>query len=230
MKNKTSKILTIILVILLLAFIGGASYILQDQDKQAPLLPAQTRSINAPDSSDHAGTSPVPSAAPRKTSSAQPHANMIKDTPMAAQERPEPRQISRRLTEEQKQENLFEIAKMAEALPDNMWVPRDPGTGFSPERGERLRKSIELSDKIRKNTASPDEQRQYYTFKLKETADKIELIRYIAGRTEELALQSGKQYLTASDIDTGEERIMELEKAAQEFERKLSEIDPASGE
>ena len=149
----------------------------------------------------------------------------MQQPPSARAEKPEPRQVPRQLTEEQKQENLREMAKMAEALPDNMWVPKDPSIGFSPDRGEKLRKSIELSDKIRKGTASPAEQREYYSFKLKETTDKVELIRYIAGRTAELSNQTGKEYLTGSDIATGEERVKELERIAGEFEQKLSEIE-----
>lgn len=144
---------------------------------------------------------------------------------MPGTEKPEPRQVPRQLTEEQKEENRREMARMAEALPDNMWVPKDMEAGFSPDRGEKLRKSIELSDKIRKGNASPLEQKEFYSFKLKETTDKIELIRYIAERTEALSARSGKKYLTRSDIDTGAERIEELEQLAKEYEQRLSEID-----
>lgn len=226
MENKSFKILTILLFILFLSFIGGAAYFLLDQEKQAPPTPEQTESINQPVASGSLNTlSATPDAHP-KDSLPQPQPPMMKDSPMARPEKPQPRQVPRQLTEEQKEENLREIAKMAEALPDNMWVPKDPTIGFSPDRGEKLRKSIELSDKIRKETATPQEQQEYYTFKLKETTDKIELIRYIASRTEELSGQSGKEYLTKSDVATGEERIEELEQLAGDYEQKLDEIDP----
>jgi len=225
MENKSFKILSILLFILIIAFIGGAAYFLLDQDKQDLTVPAQTKSVSKPASSNNLNTLPATTDTPPKNSTSKPLAGMMPDSPMVKPEIPEPRQVPRQLTEEQKEENLREIAKMAEALPDNMWVPKDPTTGFSPERGEKLRKSIELNDKIRQGKATPEEQQKYYSFKLKETTDKIELIRYIASRTEELSGQSGKEYLTKSDVATGEERIEELEQLAAEFEQKLAEIN-----
>ena len=225
MENKSFKILAILLFILFVSFIGGATYILLDQDKQASPPQAQTQSINKPVASDNLNTLSGTTDASLKDSPRQPQAGMIKDSPMARQEKPQPRQVPRQLTEEQKEENLREIAKMTEALPDNMWVPKGPTIGFSPDRGEKLRKSIELSDKIRKKSATPKEQQEFYFFKLKETTDKIELIRYIARRTQELSAQSGKEYLTRSDMDTGEERIEELEEFATGFKQKLDEVN-----
>lgn len=228
MENKSFKILTILLFILFVSFIGGATYFLLDQDKQAPTPTAQTESINQPVSSDSLNTLSATPDTSKKATSPQPQPPMMTDTPMARPEKPQPRQVPRQLTEEQKEENLREIAKMAETLPDNMWVPKNPTIGFSPDRGEKLRKSIELSDKIRKEAATPQEQQEYYTFKLKETTDKIELIRYIASRTKELSGQSGKEYLTKSDVATGEERIEELEQLAGDYQQKLDDIDPES--
>ncbi len=228
MENKSFKVLAILLFILFVSFIGGAAYILLDQDKQVLPVPAQTESINQPVASDIPNTLSETSDILPNVSTQQPQPPMMTDTPMARPEKPEPRQVPRQLTEEQKEENLREIATMAEALPDNMWVPKDPTIGFSPDRGEKLRKSIELSDKIRKETATPQEQQEYYSFKLKETTDKIELIRYIASRTEELSGQSGKEYLTESDVATGEERIEELEQLAGDYQQRLNEIDPES--
>jgi hypothetical protein len=228
MEKKSFKILGILLFILFVSFIGGAAFFLIDQDKQISTPIAQPESINQPVSSDISDT---PSATPDilpKVPNQRPQPSMMTDTPMAKSEKPQPQQVPRQLTEEQKEENLREIAKMTQALPDNMWVPKDPTIGFSPDRGEKLRKSIELSDKIRKATATPQEQQEYYSFKLKETTDKIELIRYIASRTEELSGQSGKEYLTESDVATGEERIEELEQLAGEYQQKLDEIDPES--
>jgi hypothetical protein len=228
MEHKSFKILIILLFILFVSFIGGAAYILIDQDKQISTPIAQPESINQPGSSDISNAHSATSDALSKESTQQPQPPMMMDTPMARPKKPQPHQVPRQLTEEQKEENLREIAKMAEALPDNMWVPKDPTIGFSPDRGEKLRKSIELSDKIRKETATPQEQQEYYTFKLKETTDKIELIRYIASRTEELSGQSGKEYLTESDVATGEERIEELEQLAGDYQQKLDDIDSES--
>lgn len=230
MENKSFKIFTVLLVLLLVLFIGAATYILLDKDKKAPPPPAQTKSINTPVPSNSSDTLSATPDMSQKASPEQPHASIMSKPAMTKPEKPQPRQVPRQLTEEQKEENLREIAKMAEALPDNMWVPKDPTTGFSLERGEKLRKSIELNDKIRQGKASAKEQQEYYSFKLKETTDKIELIRYIARRTEELSAQSGKEYLTRSDMDTGEERIGELEQLAGEFAQKLSGINPQSSQ
>ncbi len=226
MKNKSAKIFTILLVILFVSFIGAATYILLDQDKHPPAPSADIKTSNPPIAPDSLNTLSASPDLPQKTSDPIAQAGVTTEPPTAKSEKPEPRQVPRQLTEEQKEENRREISRMAEALPDNMWVPKDPTVGFSPERGEKLRKSIELSDKIRKETASPEEQTDYYSFKLKETTDKIELIRYIARRTEELSAQTGTEYLTQSDIDTGEGRIEELEQLAREFEQKLLQINP----
>jgi hypothetical protein len=229
MENKSTKIFTSLLIILIIAFIGASAYLMRDQDEKPLTIRTGPETVLTDLSPETTAVKPLTHNEPANDHYLKPEDEAPAQT-IARQEKPEPRQMPRHLTEEQKQENLREIAKMAEALPDNMWVPKAPTPGYSPERGETLRKSIELSDKIRKNTASADEQREYYTFKLKEVTDKIELIRYIANRTEELSTLNNKAYLTASDINTGEERIEELKQLAGEFEQKLSQINPLSGQ
>lgn len=230
MTNKSTKIVIILLIILFFSFIGAATYFLQDKNSQPAVSSDRLKSSDKPLLPEVSGIGPSSPEISPKTVAPPSRSGIMQDSRVANTEKPEPRQVPRQLTEKQKQENRRELAQMAEALPDNMWVPKDPATGFSPERGEKLRKSIELSDKIRKGTASIQEQQEYYSFKLKETTDKIELIRYIADRTEELSAQTGRQYLTRSDIDTGQERIEELERLAGEFEQKLSELDSAPAE
>ncbi len=221
MDNNFKKFQIIVLAVLLVFLTGAAVYILQEKEVSPvpDVIGPQDRPGNAPASAPdtHVLSGPsLPDAIDDQgdgTGSSQ-----------AATE--EPRQIPRHLTEAQQEENRRELARMAEELPDNMWVPRDPSPGFSPEQGEKLRKSIELSDKIRKGTASPAEEADYYAYKLKETRDKIELIRYIARRTEALSAETGKPYLSESDITKGFERIEELEQLAESWRRKLDALSP----
>lgn len=232
MENKPFKIFAILLGILFVLFVAAAAYILlyQDTKPSAPVSRAQTENIKQP-----------PPAAPSQNPPAM--ATINQEQPPADQPKKQPsipgtqqfehntKQVPRQLTEEQKEENRREMAKMAEALPDNMWVPKEPAAGgYNPEQGEKLRKSIELSDKIRKGSASAKEQADYYSYKLKETKDKIELIRYIARRTNELSGKTGKEYLTQSDVATGEQRIEELVQLADTYQQKLSEINPNESE
>lgn len=229
MENKFNKFLTLVLALLMIGLTGAAFYIFQetDEDTHTTISRFQDRPESShsggpihPSTASHApapGPSPLEKNATESSAALQPDAH-------------EPRQIPRRLTEAEQEENRRELARMAEALPDNMWVPRAPSPGYGPEQGETLRKSIELSDKIRKGTASSTEMADYYAYKLKETRDKIELIRYIARRTEELSGETGKPYLTESDIHTGFERIEELEQLTADWQEKLDALSrkPAS--
>lgn len=226
MGKKSVKIWSILLAVLFIGFICAAAYFLMGQSERPPETGFNAQIADIPHQTETSGFSRTPDQDSSLPPAVENETREFADTTATRQERPEPRQVPRQLTEEQKEENLRELARMAEALPDNMWVPKNPTPGFSPERGERLRKSIELSDKIRKGAATSEQQREYYAFKLKETTDKIALIRYIARRTEELSGESGKTYLTQSDINTGEERIEELEVLARQFEQKLSELEP----
>jgi hypothetical protein len=232
MQNKSTKILAILLGILFILFVTAAAYFLFYKDTQPPAPVFQVQSVSsnhqplAASSQTPPATTPVNPELPL-TAKSQKQASSTGGEAMMNNTK----QVPRRLTEEQKAENQRELTKMAEALPDNMWVPKEPAVGgYNPEQGEKLRKSIELSDKIRKGSASAKEQAEYYFYKLKETKDKIDLIRYIAKRTNALAGQTGKEYLTQSDVATGEERIEELERLADKYQQKLSEINPDASE
>jgi hypothetical protein len=232
MENKSTKIFAALLGLLFVVLVAAAAYILfyPDTPTSGPVSRVQTESIKQPSLTAPSQNSPAMTTGIQESSpAAQPQNHTSSDG--SQQFMHNTKQVPRQLTEEQKAENRREIARMAEALPYNMWVPKEPATGgYNPEQGEKLRKSIELSDKIRKGSASAKEQTSYYSYKLKETKDKIELIRYIARRTKELADQTGQEYLTQNDVATGEEKIAELEQLADQYQQKLSEINPVDSE
>lgn len=225
MNNKWNKLLIGVIVFLVIAVLSAAFRFLNQGEP--PTSYQETVQQIAPkdrpqDRNNRAQHTHVQKSKTDPSPPTGPEAEQPQDT--AGMTEDDTRQVPHALTEAQREENRRELARMAEALPDNMWVPREPQPGFHPESGERLRKSIELSDKIRKGSASPEEQKAYYSYKLKETRDKIALIRYIAKRTEELSAETGKPYLSAGDIDTGEERIKELETLAETYQHHLDDL------
>ncbi|RJP44536.1 MAG: hypothetical protein C4548_05945 [Desulfobacteraceae bacterium] len=156
----------------------------------------------------------------------------VPDADLAAENRDEPRPSvpepifsPQVLTDEQRAENRREIALMKEALPGNMWIPEEPVPGSGAEQGEKLRKTIELGDRIRKGVATRAEKIEYYQFQIRSNRDKIDLIRYIAARTTELADAGGDAYLSESDLRAGERQIIEMENKLAEYERDLAEAE-----
>jgi hypothetical protein len=138
---------------------------------------------------------------------------------------PEPTFSPQVLTDEQRAENRREIARMKEALPGNMWIPDEPAPGSAAEQGEKLRKTIELGDRIRKGVATREEKIEYYQSQIRSIRDKIDLIRYIAARTVELADAGNASYLSDSDVLAGGQQITEMENMIAEYERELAEAE-----
>jgi len=130
----------------------------------------------------------------------------------------------RGLTQEEAEESRREIARMKEALPGNMWIPEDPRFGYDPERGETLGKTIVLESKIRNSTATREEQVEYYTIKMRSVSDRIDLIRYIADRTGQMAEETGKSYLTEEDTIAGDDAITEMEAEIAIYREKLDAL------
>lgn len=127
------------------------------------------------------------------------------------------------------EENRREMVRMRKKLAGNIWLPENPRFDVDPQRSERLGKSIIIADKIRKGTATPEEKKEYYTFKIKSARDRIDIIKYIADRTAELRKSDKKTYLTDQDRVVGEKKIARLEKEVNGYKEMLEKIGTEPG-
>lgn len=137
----------------------------------------------------------------------------------------------RALSVAEKAESQKELARMHAALPGNMWLPPLPGQeGPAAPDGPKLSEILPLERKIRKQTATPAQMRQYYGYKLKEVQDRIAIIGYLQKRAEEMTRASGRVYYSAEEINQGVEALGRLELEKKEFEEKLAQAGTDSGE
>ncbi len=145
--------------------------------------------------------------------------------PKSKVEKPSNFKDPRALTAEEKAENKREIARMRKALPGNIWLPTDE---FSQEDSDKqkewLRKTLTIESKILNKTATKEEQKDYYTYQLKSSKDKIDIIKYYQARTAELSKKKGTEYLDDADIEAGNETIVAIEKEIAEHSKKLAEL------
>ena len=225
MAGKSVKIGAGLVIILFIGLVvAAANLLLTDSPPNPPIKASQPEPAKAdkPVPLPTAQTTEDQAAAPQSTQKQK------KQTPVT-EPKEEGRPMAdvpppgRRLSPAQMAENRREIKRMKEKLPDNMWIPENPQFGKGNERGKRLGKAIQLGDKIKKGTATPEEKIEYYEFKINSARDRIELMQYIADRTRELEEKNQKQYLSASDIETGNEKIADLEKKISTYQEKLAE-------
>lgn len=229
MKNKTILFAGFLIAVCLVALVIASQLLLKDDDaglagdtigktKPETLIPSKPEPLAAtPDPGGPEGEPDAPSAGLEAES--EPPAST-----------PEPSFTPQVLTDEEREENRREIALMKEALPGNMWIPEEPAPGSGAARGEKLRKTIELGDRIRKGIATREEKIEYYQFQIRSSRDKIDLIRYIEARTAELAEISGDSYLSESDVLAGERQISEMESMIADYERELAEAESLPAE
>ena len=85
MENKSFKILAILLFILFVTYIGGATYILLDQDNQTQPPTEQTQFINNPVTSDSLNTLATSPDTSQKSPFPQQQPPMMPDTTMEKQ-------------------------------------------------------------------------------------------------------------------------------------------------
>ncbi|MCP4350897.1 MAG: hypothetical protein GY795_35985 [Desulfobacterales bacterium] len=136
----------------------------------------------------------------------------------------EPRDEEIEQPESSEEENQREIERMKQALPGNMWVPGEPSEEEAEEQQQMLKHTILLEKKIRKDTATNEEKRVYYGYKIKMVQDRIDIIQYYQKRTSELETGTNRPYLTKEDIEQGNKAIMELEYQRKDYDKLLSEV------
>jgi len=123
------------------------------------------------------------------------------------------------------EENARELKRMQEMLPGNMWIPNIGSSTGSVDRSSEMRDLIILEGKIRNNTATVEEQKTYYTGKIKMVSDKIDIINYYQVRTQELAKENGTQYLSQKDLEIGQQAITANQEILQTYRAKLAAIE-----
>ncbi|MCP4113439.1 MAG: hypothetical protein GY749_49245 [Desulfobacteraceae bacterium] len=126
--------------------------------------------------------------------------------------------------EQPEEENQREIERMKQALPGNMWIPGEPSEEEAEEQQQMLKHTILLEKKIRKDTATNEEKRVYYGYKIKMVQDRIDVIQYYQKRTSELETEGNRPYLTKEDIEQGNKAVAELEYQREEYDKLLSEV------
>jgi len=127
--------------------------------------------------------------------------------------------------DELKAEDEREIMRMREMLPGNMWIPGEPTQDETREHQNTLRDMVTLENKLRKDSATGEEKKTYYEYKIKMVDDRIAIIRYYQKRTKELEEDTGRNYLSEQDMAHGNNAITELEEKRQEYLRALSEAE-----
>ena len=214
--NKRFTLYAILLVVLFAALIVAAATLMKSSsDTFTPVHPAPAGTPA------HAVSGPAaPIKAPAPDSGG-------KTGPVVSEKNPVPADTTQAMngpTPEQRAENAREIARMKKDLPGNMWIPEDPRFGIDPGRADKIRKAIELSDKVNKGTATREEKIEYYQYKIKSTQDRIDIVNYIARRTAELRAQNGKPYLSDQDIETGKKTVAELSRKISGYKDQLTQL------
>ncbi len=128
------------------------------------------------------------------------------------------------IEEDPRAEDQREIERMKQALPGNMWIPGEPSEEEAEKQQKILKDVILLENKIRKDTATTEEEKIYYEYKIKTVQDKIDIIQYYQKRSAELEIETSRPYLSEKDIEHGNKAILELEQQRKEYDKLLSEV------
>lgn len=119
-------------------------------------------------------------------------------------------------------ENAQELERMKKSLPGNQWLPDKV---ISPAEGaQQLKERLFLEREMASGQATVDQKRQLLTLKIRETHDKIQLIEYIQQRTQALSKETGKTYLSATDVAQGNQAIQQLQQSMVHYQAALDEV------
>lgn len=128
------------------------------------------------------------------------------------------------LTDAQRAENEREFALMRKALPGNYWLPGKQTEEEAEQQRAFIADLVVLQNKMRSNTATPEEKRRFYDMNIKMDSDKIDMLKYFQDRAHQLEQSENRHIFTQSDIERGLEEMEDLQKKVSENQKKRAAV------